>query len=153
MRSVVAFALCLAMTASCFPNNPRARTVSKLAEGASIIGGIAMLSVVNSGADCMVKNGVQTDSCHTKANVLGDVGFGLILAGLVGFIATISTTPDDKSPAALTPLKTDTPPPAPTPAALPPLPAPAAVPAPEPAPAPTPVPAPDPQAPAPAATN
>ncbi len=81
----------------CFPHDPRARTTAKLVEGGSILAGIGMNFLVNSEADCdaMAMPGVM-DNCKTKGAVLGDLGFALILAGVVGFIATVSTADDDK---------------------------------------------------------
>src|SRR3954470_12727284 len=107
MRALLASTLCLSLgLTSCFPTNPRARTIAKLSEGGVIVAGIAMLSIVNSGAECDAKGqpGVPDSNCHSTANALGDIGFGLILTGLIGFIATVSTAPDDKPdpPAAVT---------------------------------------------------
>src|SRR5262245_17195111 len=95
MRAV---ALLLSVTMlGCFPHDPHARTTAKLVEGGSILAGIGLNFLVNSGADCdvMAMPGVM-DNCKTKGAVLGDLGFGLILAGVVGFIATVSTADDDK---------------------------------------------------------
>jgi len=82
----------------CFPPNPQKRTYAKLTEGGMIVAGIGLNFLVNSEADCdaMAPMPGVMDNCKTKGAVLGDVGFGLILAGLVGFIATISTAEDDK---------------------------------------------------------
>ena len=91
MRAVLASALSLSLLAGCFPTNPQYRTYAKLGEGAAIVGGIAMLYGVNSGADCMNGPAGPDTSCKDKASVLGDVGLGLILVGLIGFIATVST--------------------------------------------------------------
>ncbi|HEY4239683.1 MAG TPA: hypothetical protein VGM88_07705 [Kofleriaceae bacterium] len=98
MRSV-ALLLCGTLTmGACFPENAKARTISKITEGAVIVGGIAMLAANKGGQDCdmMQVPGVEPTGCHHET--LGEVGFVLILAGLVGFIATISTTPDEKTP-------------------------------------------------------
>lgn len=149
MRAAVALLVSLSLFAgACFPNNKRHQMYAKLAEGGAIVAGIGMLYVVNSGADCDMMSapgGQPDDDCKSKASVLGTVGLGLILIGLVGFIATVSTSEDDKL---VTP--TTTAPPAPTPAPTPePTPTPAPTPAPiatdppatpptEPTPAPTP---------------
>ena len=97
MKSFVALLLCVSM-AACFPNNARHRTYAKAGEGVAIVAGIAMLYAVNSGADCDSMKGVGDDSsdCKGSADILGGIGFGLILAGMVGFIATVSTSPEDK---------------------------------------------------------
>lgn len=94
---IVAFVVSLSML-GCFPNSPQKRTYAKWTEGGMIAAGIALNFVVNSEADCdaMAPTPGTTSSCKTNGAVLGDVGFGLILAGLVGFIATISTAEDDK---------------------------------------------------------
>lgn len=84
----------------CFPHNPRARTISKWSEGAAIVAGIAMEAIVSNGADCdaMAMPGIPTrnSSCHNRAAILGGVGIALIFGGLLGFVATISTEPDEK---------------------------------------------------------
>ena len=99
MKPVVALLVTLsfALTA-CFPNSAKHRTYAKLGEGAAIAGGIGMLHMVNTGADCDQMHGVTDDTagCRSNASVLGSIGLGLILAGLTGFIATISTSPEDK---------------------------------------------------------
>lgn len=99
MRAVSLF---LAITLlGCFPHNKRARTYAKLSEAGSLVAGIGMEYFVNTGADCdaMTLPGQTTSSsCHTHAAVLGDVGMGLILAGLLGFVATVSTSPDEDGP-------------------------------------------------------
>lgn len=117
---------------ACFPGNPKAQNYAKLTEGGLILGGVAMLYFTNTGADCdaMGLPGLPDSNCHSKASVLGDIGLGLILAGLVGFIATISTAEDAK------PTTTTTSP-------APPKPEPVKAPAPaEPTPAPAPMPTP-----------
>lgn len=98
MRAV-ALLLSFAVSAgACFPNNPKAQTYAKVTEGGLVVAGIAMLFAVNTGADCdmMAKPGMPADSCHTRATVVGDIGLGLILAGLIGFIATVSGAEDEK---------------------------------------------------------
>jgi len=82
----------------CFPHNERYRTYAKLSEGGAILAGIGMELLVNTGADCDASGmGLgQDSSCHTRANVFGDIGLGLILAGVLGFVATISTAEDAK---------------------------------------------------------
>lgn len=127
MRAAVALALSLTLaTGACFPNNPRYQTYAKVGEGASMLAGIGLLLAVNTGADCdkMKDVGGADDSCKTRATVLGDVGLALILVGLVGFIATVSTAEDAKpTPTTVTP-KADAPAMTPAPAAPAPAPAP-----------------------------
>jgi hypothetical protein len=96
MRAVAAL-LSVAVLSGCFPNNPRARTIAKITEGGFIVAGIAILAVTQSSADCRpLPSGARDPNCSNSANTIGDLGFGMILAGLVAFIATVSTTPDDK---------------------------------------------------------
>ena len=146
MRAV-ALAVTLSLVSAqigCFPDNPKQRTIAKLTEGGVLAAGIIMEALTNSTADCTVSTPGEPDSgCKSSASFYGDVGVVLILAGLVGFISTISTTPDDDNKPKQT-IHALTPPakPAFQPAAAPPQP-----------PAPTPVTAPAPAAPAAAATG
>ena len=107
MKPVVALLVTLSLTA-CFPNSAKHRTYAKLGEGAALASGIGMLYMVNSGADCDQMRGLDDDAgCRGNAQVLGTVGLGLILAGLAGFIATVSTSPEDQ-PEPITQAKTTT---------------------------------------------
>ncbi len=137
MRAAVAFVITTSLLAgACFPHNAKKRMYAQLGEGAALVGGITMLYFVNSGADCDMKSapgGASDDSCKTKAAVLGDIGLGLILIGLVGFIATISTAEEAKPTPVVVIPKPDAPPPPPEPA---PAPMPIATPPADPAPAP-----------------
>ena len=83
----------------CFPHDPHARTISKLSEGGAVVAGIVVLALAGTGADCdahIMTSGMPDSSCHTKATVLSDIGLGLLIGGLVGFIATVSTAEEDK---------------------------------------------------------
>lgn len=155
MRAGVAILTsCALLMGACFPDNAKHRTIAKLTEGGFIVGGIAILAVVNTGADCKPDvAGMRDVACEDRAKLVSTIGLGMILAGLVGFIATVSTAPDDKpdaptglpeaprpdttpAPAATAPVVTPpatppTTPPEPTPPAAPTEPTP-------PAPAPTP---------------
>lgn len=97
MKPLVALLVCLSL-AGCFPHSAKHRTYAKAAEGAALVAGIAMLYNVNTGADCDEMRGVGTNAsdCRGNAQILGGVGLGLILAGLAGFIVTVSTSPEDK---------------------------------------------------------
>ena len=110
MRAVVATVALSATLLGCYPHSAKKRTYAQLIEGGSIAAGIGMNFIINSGADCDQMAGtVNPDSgCRTKATVLGDIGFGLILGGLVGFIATISTAQDDKEGATPTAIPSET---------------------------------------------
>lgn len=105
------------LAGGCFPDNARHRTIAKIVEGGVTVGGIALLAVVNSGADCMTDvPGTIDQPCEDKARLLSSAGLGMIVAGLVGFIVTVSTSPDDKpqvSAAPTPPPSTTPPPPAP----------------------------------------
>lgn len=96
MKPLVALLLSLSL-AACFPNSAKHRTYAKLGEGAAIVAGIAVLYTTNTGADCdeMRTVGDTSSSCRGNAEILSTIGLGLILAGLTGFIATVSTSPED----------------------------------------------------------
>lgn len=85
------------MSAGCFPHNAQHRQTAKYAEGGSLVAGILVSAFSNTGADCdaMEMKGIDSSSCRTKAQVLGTIGLALILAGLLGFVATVSTAEDD----------------------------------------------------------
>ena len=97
MKPFVALLLCVSL-AACFPNSSKHRTYAKLGEGAALAAGIAMLYTVGTGADCDEMRGIgeDTDGCRGNASIVSSVGLGLILAGLTGFIVTVSTSPEDK---------------------------------------------------------
>lgn len=98
MRAVAALISLSVVLGACFPGNPKAQTYAKITEGAVAVAGITILAFVNTGADCdaMGIPGMPDTSCRDKATIVGDVGLGLLLAGLIGFITTISTSEDDK---------------------------------------------------------
>jgi hypothetical protein len=85
----------------CFPHDAHKRTLAQYVEGGSIVAGIGVEFLVNTGADCdqMRMAGITNASCHTRAEVLGDIGVALILAGLMGFTATMATAEEEKAPA------------------------------------------------------
>jgi len=115
MRVAVALVLSLTvMSGACFPNNPRHQTYAKIAEGGALLAGIGLLFVVNTGADCAPEvSGMPDTACEDKAALLGNIGLGLVLTGLIGFIVTVSTSGDDK--VASPPTTSPTPPPPPEP--------------------------------------
>lgn len=111
-RAVVALLVSISMLMiGCFPHDAGKRRIAKIAEGGSLVTGIAISAFANTGADCdeMAMAGVET-SCRTNAKILSTIGVTLILAGLIGFIATVSTAEDeDKTSAVTTQVdKTDT---------------------------------------------
>jgi hypothetical protein len=106
MKAAVAVVLTLTLSA-CFPNSAKHRTYAKIGEGAALATGIGILYVANSGADCDESRMVGVESsCRTNASIIGTVGLGLILAGMTGFIATISTSPDENDTPKPTPITT-----------------------------------------------
>jgi hypothetical protein len=110
MRAVAIFVL-TSLVAGCFPHNKRAQAISKYSEGGAIVAGVGLEFLVSSGADCdpMAMPGQSTAGCHSRATVYGDIGLGLILAGLLGFVATVSTAEDDAPEHTPTIIKADKP--------------------------------------------
>ena len=98
-----ALAILLALSA-CYPHDVHKRTLAKYAEGASLVTGIALEFAANSQADCdqMKVAGMADGNCGIKGAVLGDLGVGMMLAGLVGFIVTVSTSEEDAPQPAIT---------------------------------------------------
>ena len=94
MRRAVALALALSVSA-CFPHNAGHRRIAKYAEGGALVTGIAMQFAVRD-RSCMepLTPGTSNDC---KNGSLDLVGLGLIMAGLVGFAATVMTSPDEPS--------------------------------------------------------
>lgn len=126
MRAIAATLLSLSvLSAGCFPHNAKKRTIAQLGEGGFVVGGIVILAVSNTNADCdsMVMVGDDTSACKDRATLISNIGFGLLLAGLVGFIATVTTAVDDADngppKAAPDPSLTPAPPLAPAPAGPP----------------------------------
>ncbi|HTR52632.1 MAG TPA: hypothetical protein VMJ10_18080 [Kofleriaceae bacterium] len=143
MTRAVAVVLAMSLLlAGCFPHNKKARMYAQLAEGGSIAAGIGMEYFVSGDCDTTPNPGMPTatSSCHSHAQILGDVGVALILAGLLGFVATISTAEDEEDNKPRIEIKADAPkpvdklpavvlpPPPPAPAPTAPVPAPAATP-------------------------
>jgi hypothetical protein len=96
-RAAVALLLCFTLV-GCFPYNKRHRSYAKAGEATSILAGIGISAFSKTGADCdaMSMAGIDNSSCRTKAQALGTVGLTLILAGMLGFVATTSTAVDDR---------------------------------------------------------
>jgi hypothetical protein len=69
-------------------------------EGGLAVSGVVVESFVQSGADCDMTHapGAPPVTCKQNAALGGGIGVGLILAGVIGFIATISTSEDDDKP-------------------------------------------------------
>ena len=96
MRAV-ALALIITMLAGCFPHNAHRRTIAQLVEGGVLGVGIGMEYFANTTADCdqMTQMNGPATKCSSTGQTIGSIGVTLILAGLVGFIATISAAEDD----------------------------------------------------------
>jgi len=95
----VALAVSALLLAGCFPTNPRARTIAKYSEGGLVIGGLVVEGLTYSITNCTMPGpGETTGTCSPKTPWLGDVGLALILGGIVGFVATITTEPEAKKP-------------------------------------------------------
>jgi hypothetical protein len=124
------------MLPGCFPHSARNRTISEIVEGGLAVSGVVVESFVQSGADCDMTHapGAPPVTCKQDAALGGGIGVALILAGVVGFIATISTSEDDDAkpkpieikaapttaaPMAMPPTGSPTPTPTPTPAVAP----------------------------------
>ncbi|MEO8551942.1 MAG: hypothetical protein ABI678_18325 [Kofleriaceae bacterium] len=89
------------LSAGCFPHNARHRTIAEITEGAVAVTGIVIEGFVQSGADCDMNAhapGEPPIVCKQDASTAGGIGVALILAGIVGFIATISAAEDDDKP-------------------------------------------------------
>ena len=139
MRSAVALMLVASLGTGCFPHSARNRTIAEIVEGTVSVGGVVIEGFVQSGADCDMTHapGSPPVACKQSASTAGGIGVALILAGIVGFIATISTSEDDDDKPKPIEIKAKPEAPATTAAPVPP-PAPAPAPAPVAAPAPTP---------------
>ena len=101
MKRAVALMLSVGMFGGgCFPHNPKARTYAKYTEGALILAGIGAEAIASrhTGATCDMMGGTTgyNSDCHTTNTIYGGVGLALILAGLTGFIATVSTAEDEE---------------------------------------------------------
>jgi len=92
-----AFVAIIAVLGGCFPHNEHRRTIAQLIEGGTLGVGVGMEYFANTEADCdqMKQMGQPAGSCSGVTQAIGSVGVVLILAGLVGFIATVSTAEDD----------------------------------------------------------
>jgi hypothetical protein len=95
---LVAFLSCLLML-GCFPNNAKHRTYAKYVEGGMLLGGVVLLGVANTGADCddTVKLGMPKSECKSTASLISGIGLALVIGGLVGFMATVATTEEKKT--------------------------------------------------------
>ena len=98
MRAAVALLVSLTLsTAGCFPHNEKHRTYAKIGEGGALVAGILISALSNTGADCDEQRapGTEISDCRSNAHILSTVGVVLILTGLLGFVATVSTAEDE----------------------------------------------------------
>ena len=95
MRAVAL--LVIASLVGCFPHDAHKRTIAQLVEGGTLVAGVGMGYFANSQADCDQEKqmGMPPSKCGGFAQTLDSVSVAFILAGLVGFIATITTAEDD----------------------------------------------------------
>jgi hypothetical protein len=101
-RAVVALVVSVSLL-GCFPHSARNRRFAQLGEGASILAGIAVSAVANTRADCdeMKVPGVNNSSCENQAQWMTTAGVVLIVGGLLGFVATVSTAEKEPPPKAI----------------------------------------------------
>jgi len=99
MNRAVALLLSVSLL-GCFPHDPRKRTYAQLTEGGLIVAGIVVGATSNTSADCdmMATQGTMNKSCKDKAQLMSTLATVLVVSGLLGFVATISTAEDDKKP-------------------------------------------------------
>lgn len=87
------------LIAGCFPHDAHKRTIAQIVEGGTLVAGVGMEYFANSQADCDQSKQMTGDigggTCSGAGQAIGSVGVALILAGLVGFIVTVSGAEDD----------------------------------------------------------
>jgi hypothetical protein len=100
MKSAAVALLASSLLLGCFPHNPRARTYAKIGEGTAILAGIAISAFANTAADCdqMSRPGIDDSGCKSGAQWASTAGVTLILGGLLGFVATVSTAEEAAKP-------------------------------------------------------
>jgi hypothetical protein len=96
-RAVVALLVSVSLL-GCFPHSARNRRYAQIGEGTAILGGIVIGALANTTADCdeMQVPGLNDNSCKNKAQWMSTAGVVLIVGGLLGFVATVSTA--EKAP-------------------------------------------------------
>lgn len=98
MKAAVALLVSIAMF-GCFPHNAKHRRYAKIAEGTAVVAGIAISAIANTGADCderIMPGPNIEDNCRTKAKWASTLGVSLILAGMLGFVATVSSAEEEE---------------------------------------------------------
>ena len=96
-RAVVSLLVSVSLL-GCFPHSPQKRTYAKIVEGSAILAGIAIGALANTNADCdeMTTPGLNETGCHNKAQWMSTAGVVLVVGGLLGFVATVSTAEQEK---------------------------------------------------------
>lgn len=100
IRAAVALLLSFSLL-GCFPHNPKARTYAKIGEGTAIVAGIVISALANTTADCdqmMIPGVPENTDCESGAKWASTAGVVLIVGGLLGFVATVSTAEDPPKP-------------------------------------------------------
>ena len=95
MRAVTLVAI-LSLLGGCFPHDAHKRTIAQLVEGGTLVAGVGMGYFANSQADCDQEKQMRMppSKCGGFAQTMDSISVAFILAGLVGFIATITTAED-----------------------------------------------------------
>jgi hypothetical protein len=98
--------LVFSILTGCFPHDAKSRRTTKWIEGGAVAAGIAFLAASNTGADCFGGPGqrAERDHCRHSATLAGELGLGLIVAGLLGFGITTMMTGDEAPKAPLQPI-------------------------------------------------
>lgn len=97
MNRAVAALLVSVSLLGCFPHSARNRRYAQIGEGTAIVAGIVISALSNTNADCdeMQVPGLNDSSCKTNAQWATTAGVVLIVGGLLGFVATVSTAEKD----------------------------------------------------------
>jgi hypothetical protein len=103
IRAAVALLLSFSLL-GCFPHNPKARTYAKIGEGTAIVAGIIVSALANTTADCdqmMIPGVPENTDCESGSKWASTAGVILVVGGLLGFVATVSTAEDPPKPKAV----------------------------------------------------
>jgi hypothetical protein len=92
--------LVLAALAGCFPHQPTLRKAALATEGAMIVGGAIVAAATPPPATTCYSNSdfPYIGTCNTSHSALEVVGPALLIAGLVGIVATIATAEEEPTP-------------------------------------------------------
>ena len=100
MNRAVAALLVSVSLLGCFPHSARNRRYAQIGEGTAIVAGIVISALSNTNADCdeMQVPGLNNSSCENTAQWTTTAGVVLIVGGLLGFVATVSTAEKEPPP-------------------------------------------------------